>query len=118
MWRLSIRSTFFFFQAADGIRDTSVTGVQTCALPILGPQPPQIRSDPEKVGQVAVHFINEAVVVPGLPRPEPLPTRPANERSEERRVGKEGRWKSSRETRKRRGQPEDTNQTAKPTDRR
>src|SRR5437762_7062425 len=27
--------TFFFFQAEDGIRDTSVTGVQTCALPIL-----------------------------------------------------------------------------------
>ena len=26
----------FFFQAEDGIRDTSVTGVQTCALPILG----------------------------------------------------------------------------------
>src|SRR5437762_8908080 len=26
---------FFFFQAEDGIRDTSVTGVQTCALPIL-----------------------------------------------------------------------------------
>src|SRR5437764_61469 len=25
---------FFFFQAEDGIRDTSVTGVQTCALPI------------------------------------------------------------------------------------
>src|SRR5437879_8592046 len=25
---------FFFFQADDGIRDTSVTGVQTCALPI------------------------------------------------------------------------------------
>src|SRR5437762_11439413 len=24
----------FFFQAEDGIRDTSVTGVQTCALPI------------------------------------------------------------------------------------
>src|SRR5437762_8183691 len=30
-------SLFFFFQAEDGIRDTSVTGVQTCALPILGP---------------------------------------------------------------------------------
>src|SRR5260370_28963548 len=33
---------FFFFQAEDGIRDSSVTGVQTCALPIsheapLGP---------------------------------------------------------------------------------
>src|SRR5437763_13440703 len=26
---------YFFFQAEDGIRDTSVTGVQTCALPIL-----------------------------------------------------------------------------------
>src|ERR1017187_5342267 len=26
---------FFFFQAEGGIRDTSVTGVQTCALPIL-----------------------------------------------------------------------------------
>src|SRR3712207_5445477 len=27
---------FFFFQAEDGIRDIGVTGVQTCALPILG----------------------------------------------------------------------------------
>src|SRR3989440_2388151 len=26
---------FFFFQAEDGIRDLIVTGVQTCALPIL-----------------------------------------------------------------------------------
>src|SRR2546430_816789 len=26
--------TFFFFQAEDGIRDLTVTGVQTCALPI------------------------------------------------------------------------------------
>src|SRR5256884_7436698 len=25
----------FFFQAEDGIRDVAVTGVQTCALPIL-----------------------------------------------------------------------------------
>ena len=25
----------FFFQAEDGIRDRLVTGVQTCALPIL-----------------------------------------------------------------------------------
>src|SRR5699024_12216421 len=28
------RSVFFFFQAEDGIRDRNVTGVQTCALPI------------------------------------------------------------------------------------
>ena len=30
-WLLSV----FFFQAEDGIRDIGVTGVQTCALPIL-----------------------------------------------------------------------------------
>src|SRR5258706_4042988 len=29
-----VLSFFFFFQAEDGIRDWSVTGVQTCALPI------------------------------------------------------------------------------------
>src|SRR5256886_12751737 len=28
------RALFFFFQAEDGIRDLTVTGVQTCALPI------------------------------------------------------------------------------------
>src|SRR5258708_14032584 len=31
----SILCCFFFFQAEDGIRDDLVTGVQTCALPIL-----------------------------------------------------------------------------------
>src|SRR5437763_11143926 len=31
--------SFFFFQAEDGIRDTSVTGVQTCALPISPSRP-------------------------------------------------------------------------------
>src|SRR5216684_8474755 len=31
---------FFFFQAEDGIRDVAVTGVQTCALPILIGSPP------------------------------------------------------------------------------
>src|SRR2546427_4286825 len=35
---LALRSVlflfFFFFQAEDGIRDLTVTGVQTCALPI------------------------------------------------------------------------------------
>src|SRR2546430_16901936 len=29
-----IKQEFFFFQAEDGIRDLTVTGVQTCALPI------------------------------------------------------------------------------------
>src|SRR2546430_4589376 len=29
-----VADTLFFFQAEDGIRDLTVTGVQTCALPI------------------------------------------------------------------------------------
>src|SRR2546430_13726904 len=32
--RLNLMWPFFFFQAEDGIRDLTVTGVQTCALPI------------------------------------------------------------------------------------
>src|SRR5256886_13371851 len=35
---------FFFFQAEDGIRDLTVTGVQTCALPIF-----------ERIGRWPVH---------------------------------------------------------------
>src|SRR2546430_3564362 len=31
---LPLGNYFFFFQAEDGIRDLTVTGVQTCALPI------------------------------------------------------------------------------------
>src|SRR2546430_3586853 len=34
--RSSVWVSFFFFQAEDGIRDLTVTGVQTCALPIFG----------------------------------------------------------------------------------
>src|SRR3712207_4759515 len=39
----------FFFQAEDGIRDIGVTGVQTCALPILleeGYWVPMLRREP------------------------------------------------------------------------
>src|SRR5260370_26863744 len=32
--RFTLQPCVFFFQAEDGIRDSSVTGVQTCALPI------------------------------------------------------------------------------------
>ena len=32
---LMLTCSIFFFQAEDGIRDADVTGVQTCALPIL-----------------------------------------------------------------------------------
>src|SRR2546430_7561800 len=33
-YRKAVRAFVFFFQAEDGIRDLTVTGVQTCALPI------------------------------------------------------------------------------------
>src|SRR2546427_509452 len=34
---MCVTHSFFFFQAEDGIRDLTVTGVQTCALPICFP---------------------------------------------------------------------------------
>src|SRR5699024_11751638 len=37
---------FFFFQAEDGIRDRNVTGVQTCALPILINKAPCFSNSP------------------------------------------------------------------------
>src|SRR5205809_6953522 len=68
---------FFFFQAEDGIRDVAVTGVQTCALPILSSCPFQSR-------QVAglFHHTNQRRVAAGI-------------RSEERRVGKECRCRGA-----------------------
>ena len=52
---------FFFFQAEDGIRDVAVTGVQTCALPILNPQPKkaQKKSDKEDWIQNIVNKFNK-----------------------------------------------------------
>src|SRR5437762_10278515 len=47
---------FFFFQAEDGIRDTSVTGVQTCALPISR----------EGIALVATLIAPEQIVVHGV----------------------------------------------------
>src|SRR5699024_11489639 len=43
----------FFFQAEDGIRDRNVTGVQTCALPILGTGAAQDPADEALSGLVA-----------------------------------------------------------------
>src|SRR2546430_7077349 len=39
---LDVRFCFFFFQAEDGIRDLTVTGVQTCALPIFATLAPAL----------------------------------------------------------------------------
>src|SRR2546430_11092937 len=51
-WRRSGTRGFLFFQAEDGIRDLTVTGVQTCALPIyFGLTPTQIKNmDPQGIG--------------------------------------------------------------------
>src|SRR6476620_6170206 len=39
-------AVLFFFQAEDGIRDSGVTGVQTCALPIFHRSPGRSRGPP------------------------------------------------------------------------
>src|SRR5207248_7245138 len=49
---------FFFFQAEDGIRDRTVTGVQTCALPISSPQPSQFNMN---FGNPSVDFQDHQV---------------------------------------------------------
>src|SRR5207244_9995470 len=94
----------FFFQAEDGIRDDLVTGVQTCALPISSSRMP---APVTLVGRSL--SIEDVVAVARLgahvgiaPRAldavrasrrtvEGAIARGATMRSEERRVGKEGR---------------------------
>ena len=74
---------FFFFQAEDGIRDTSVTGVQTCALPI---------SQSPETGIVMLADSCEAAL--RSLNKEACAEDAYAMRSEERRVGKEcrSRW--------------------------
>src|SRR5688572_31418555 len=84
---------FFFFQAEDGIRDLTVTGVQTCALPISS----------------ARWFIADSVLsfasTPSMRASDSAtaPDRVRRRRSEERRVGKEcrSRWSPCHEKKKR-----------------
>src|SRR5206468_4379607 len=77
---------FFFFQAEDGIRDLIVTGVQTCALPIsnhvLQPLQPRHR----RFGETIVCSTWFASCWDGR----------TISRSEERRVGKECRYRWGR----------------------
>src|SRR2546430_6810190 len=47
---MRLRYFFFFFQAEDGIRDLTVTGVQTCALPISPNALQQLQVSPEARG--------------------------------------------------------------------
>src|SRR5256886_13247141 len=59
---------FFFFQAEDGIRDLTVTGVQTCALPIF--EVPPLRGRRGDIPQLLKHFIEQLTRGGGLPRKE------------------------------------------------
>src|SRR5260370_12744954 len=78
----------FFFQAEDGIRDSSVTGVQTCALPISGVSSGRNASAPKN----AANTSPRKAITLGSPRPaRSVPAGKSFQRSEERRVGKEGR---------------------------
>src|SRR3712207_3596060 len=68
----------FFCQAEDGIRDIGVTGVQTCALPILrdavererGLEPGEVAVNPEAVQLLTGHSAKglewDVVAVPGM----------------------------------------------------
>src|SRR2546430_8560588 len=90
---------FFFFQAEDGIRDLTVTGVQTCALPISGSDYIFAWSDNEAMG-LRIFVVNQRdrlvslLEVPPSSQTLPFGTLRVMKRSEERRVGKEcrSRW--------------------------
>src|SRR5207237_7825990 len=84
-------SCSFFFQAEDGIRDSSVTGVQTCALPIYRTRPGRRRH----ARDVPARHRRAARFPRRFERPNVAAVdRPA--RSEERRVGKECRNRGER----------------------
>src|SRR5207245_8430356 len=85
---------FFFFQAEDGIRDATVTGVQTCALPISlatgrGSRASSAWPRPGSAPRARSHAAS-GLWRPGGPALGLCP-RAARARSEERRVGKESR---------------------------
>src|SRR6266478_3659169 len=78
----SLFGLFFFFQAEDGIRGLTVTGVQTCALPISG------------IAAMASGADDQGGTRDRKRRCRARFERGADRRSEERRVGKEcrSRW--------------------------
>src|SRR5262249_57338307 len=102
-------TSVFFFQAEDGIRDWSVTGVQTCALPISYLDMMGTGSSYVGEGELAriakiCHNVMLGVVIQNLCEITVLAEKagmPRHARSEERRVGKEGRsrgaWEQERE---------------------
>src|SRR5438309_3738847 len=90
---------FFFFQAEDGIRDGTVTGVQTCALPISLMKLLLDHGANPKI--FTAHNVTPLAVSSGIGWVEGVTfewseaeSLDAVKRSEERRVGKEcrSRW--------------------------
>src|SRR5207249_6171430 len=91
---------FFFFQAEDGIRDRNVTGVQTCALPISW-----IATRGHSISLTAGHRSCAAFAIRRTQNANsktvasaPIAARNTKRdenRSEERRVGKECRYRWS-----------------------
>src|SRR5437867_12939736 len=85
---------FFFFQAEDGIRDRTVTGVQTCALPISAGGTCSSQGSVRRKGQGPEPGVLPVVGRPGSDSFTSSPVWGAltrHGRSEERRVGKECR---------------------------
>ena len=102
---------FFFFQAEDGIRDTSVTGVQTCALPILANAIDMFDETAQQMAEEELRNTSQKITVQtaelteqkmveicisdnGKGMSDDVKSKVFNHRSEERRVGKEcrSRW--------------------------
>src|SRR5690606_40752190 len=101
---LNIVFHIFFFQAEDGIRDFHVTGVQTCALPICFttayPIPyeagMQVYGDSFKNNPWR-HYFEKLFHVQVDYEWEANEGEEFSQRSEERRVGKEGRSRWSQQ---------------------
>src|SRR3712207_7174093 len=88
---------FFFFQAEDGIRDIGVTGVQTCALPIssITMLPDWITGSALAATEGLMASRSRRSTSAGPAVASSTSSNPqSEERSEERRVGKEcrSRW--------------------------
>src|SRR2546427_8699939 len=91
-------SSFFFFQAEDGIRDLTVTGVQTCALPIYSREVTSVLIEESRIIDHLLHIPFRVAF--GVFGPhhraelEGIVELVRRRRSEERRVGKEcrSRW--------------------------
>src|SRR5205085_8737569 len=86
--------SFFFFQAEDGIRDLTVTGVQTCALPISPFFADVIRSGIDSWRRVVSQAALAGIPTPAFSSSLAYYDGLRRDRSEERRVGKEcrSRW--------------------------